>query len=324
MPPQTSDLCPLHAPGGTSRSCGYRWKRYFLPVALAASILLLPGGAVEAEAAQTRQAHPAPAAQAVQKPQASRASSPTARKGLAQRRSSRDRERQARPTPRPIEVAKPDLEVINGALQRAALATGLNAGVLRRIAERESRLNSAAANPFSSARGLMQFTRDTWLEVVRDFGPRHGLGQQAQALTTDRDGKIGARNWRELQGILSLRDDPHLSAVLAAERLKKARPALEEAQGRTASPADLYLVHLLGPTGARQFLAAVRATPSRSSLAIVGNAAKPNPGVFERSGRPLPVSKVYEEVAEMFEPHTTAITEVAQDAAHIAVAEADR
>ncbi|RKK02767.1 lytic transglycosylase domain-containing protein [Pseudoroseomonas wenyumeiae] len=321
MPPHTSDLCPLHVPGGTSRSSGHRWKRYFLPVALAASILLLPGGAVEAEAAQTRQARPAPAAQ---KQQASRASSPTVRKGLAQRRGSRDRERQARPTPQPSAAAKPDPEVINGALQRAALATGLNAGVLRRIAERESRLNPAAANPFSSARGLMQFTRDTWLEVVRDFGPRHGLSQQAQALTTDRDGKIGARNWQELQGILRLRDDPHLSAVLAAERLKKARPALEQAQGRTASPADLYLVHLLGPTGARQFLAAVRETPSRSSLAIVGNAAKPNPGVFERSGRPLPVSKVYEEVAEMFEPHATATAEVAQDAAHIAVAEADR
>lgn len=167
----------------------------------------------------------------------------------------------------------------------------------------------------------MQFTRDTWLEVVRDFGPRHGLHRQAAALITDRDGNIGARNWRELQGILRLREDPHLSAVLAAERLQKARPALEEAQGRKASPADLYLVHLLGPTGARQFLAAVRDTPSRSSLAIVGNAARPNPGVFERRGQPLPVSKVYEEVAEMFEASTVAAAGPKQDDASVVVAE---
>jgi hypothetical protein len=207
-------------------------------------------------------------------------------------------------------------------LQRAAQATGLGAGVLRRIAERESRLDPTAGNPLSSARGLMQFTRDTWLEVVRDFGPRHGLHQQAQALITDRDGNIGTRNWRELQGILRLREDPHLSAMLAAERLKKVRPALEEAQGQAASPADLYLVHLLGPTGARQFLTAVRDTPSRSSLAVVGNAARPNPGVFERAGRPLPVSKVYKEIADMFQPGTVATAEAAQAPARLVMAEA--
>ncbi|MBC9177174.1 transglycosylase SLT domain-containing protein [Pseudoroseomonas ludipueritiae] len=283
-------------------------------------MLVLPGASPEAEAAQTRQARPA---QAAQKQQASRTSSATARKVSVPRQEAQGREKPVIPPPQP-EVVKADPEIVEDALRRAAQATGLSADVLRRIAERESRLDPTAGNPLSSARGLMQFTRGTWLEVVRDFGPRHGLERQARALITDRDGNIGARNWRELQGILRLREDPHLSAVFAAERLKKARPALEEAQGRTASPADLYLVHLLGPTGARQFLAAVRHTPSRSSVAVVGNAAKPNPGVFERRGRPLPVSKVYEEVAEMFEPGMVATAGAAQDAASLLVADADR
>jgi hypothetical protein len=319
VPPHTSDPLLHHTARIPLHTAVPLWKRCFLPAALAASMLILPGASPEAEAAQTRQARSAPAAQ---KHQASRASSSTVRKAPAQRREVRNREKNARLSLRPS-VVKASPEVVEDALQRAAQATGLGAGVLRRIAERESRLDSTAGNPLSSARGLMQFTRDTWLEVVRDFGPRYGLHQQAESLITDRNGNIGARNWRELQGILRLREDPHLSAVLAAERLKKARPALEEARGRTASPADLYLVHLLGPTGARQFLAAVRDTPSRSSLAVVGNVAKPNPGIFERHGRPLPVSKVYEEVAEMFQPGTAATAGTTQDPAPITVAESD-
>lgn len=320
MPPHASDPSFHRATRVSLYPSAGRWKKCFLPLSLAASILVLPGASLEAEAAQTRQARPAPAAQ---KHQASRASSPTVRKVPTPRRQARERERSPRPSRQPNPV-KASPEVVEEALQRAAQATGFNAGVLRRIAERESRLDSTASNPLSSARGLMQFTQGTWLEVVRDFGPRHGLNRQAEALVTDRDGNIGARNWRELQGILRLREDPHLSAILAAERLKKVRPTLEEAQGRTASPADLYLAHLLGPTGARQFLAAVRDTPSRSSLAVVGNAAKPNPGIFERRGQVLSVRKVYEEVAEMFEPGTPATAGAAQDTPPIVMADADR
>lgn len=291
------------------------WKMGALPAALTASLLLLPFSVLQAEAAQTRQAR---AGSTAQKVKASPASATTIRRAAAQRRDARavrpsarrqstqriraaQREQQGslpRSRERTGERGRNTVEV---ALQRAERSTGLSAYVLRQIAKRESRLDPLARSPSSSARGLMQFTRDTWLEVIRDFGPQHGLARQAAALVTDRDGNIGARNWRELQAILMLRDNPHLSAILAAERLKKAQPALEEAIGRPAEPADLYLVHLLGPTGARRFLTAVRETPDKSSLVVVGQAAKPNPGVFERRGQVLPVKKIYEEVAEMFE-----------------------
>ncbi|MBP0445414.1 transglycosylase SLT domain-containing protein [Roseomonas sp. SSH11] len=191
------------------------------------------------------------------------------------------------------------------ALERAERASGLNADVLRRIADRESRLNPLARNPASSATGLMQFTRDTWLEAVRDFGSRHGLAGYAAVLVTDRDGNISVRDGRVLRRILRLRENPALSAILAAERLKQARPVLETSIGRPARAADLYLVHLLGPTGARRFLAALNESPRRSSVAVVGEASKRNPGVFERGGRALPLGKVYAEVAEMFGPRDT-------------------
>ncbi|KAA2211612.1 transglycosylase SLT domain-containing protein [Teichococcus oryzae] len=310
----TNNTCAAALPGATSASLYAvlpSLKTCLFPIAFAASMLLLLAGASQAEAAQAR------SGAAIQKTKAS-APRMTARKPVLQRkegtaRTAVRRSNSRRPPTAPRKAQEPRVpsqrhiaeqkrDVVEIALQRAERATGLSADVLRRIAERESRLDPRAENPSSSARGLMQFTRDTWLEVVRDFGPHHGLGRYAAALTTDRDGNIGARNWRELQGILRLRDNPHLSVVLAAERLKKARPGLEKSMGRAARPADLYLVHLLGPTGARRFLAALHETPGRSSVAVVGEAAKPNPGVFERRGRALPVKTVYEEVAEMFEP----------------------
>lgn len=207
-------------------------------------------------------------------------------------------------------------EAVRLALLRAEQATGLSADVLRRIAERESRLNPLARNSRSSATGLMQFTRDTWFEVIRDHGARHGLAAQAASLRTDREGRIGAEDGRSARRILQLREDPRLSAVLAAERLKHARPSLETTLGRPARPADLYLVHLLGPTGARRFLAALRETPRRSSLAVVSEeAARSNASVFARGGRPLPVSEVYEDMAGMFTPQPAAPVATGQEPA---------
>jgi hypothetical protein len=200
------------------------------------------------------------------------------------------------------------LDTVRVALEHAAHATGLNGGVLQRIAERESRLNPAARSRSSSATGLMQFTRDTWLEAVRDFGPRHGLASEAAALTTDRDGRIEARDPRTLRRILLLRENARYSAVLAAERLRAARPGLEQTLGREATPTDLYLVHLLGSTGARRFLAALRETPQRSSLTVLGEPARANPGVFERQGASLPVVRAYAELGQMFEAPLQLVT----------------
>jgi hypothetical protein len=177
----------------------------------------------------------------------------------------------------------------------------MDAGMLQRIAERESRLNPTARSRSSSATGLMQFTRDTWLEVVRDFGPRHGLASEAAALQTDREGQISTAQPQTLRRILLLRENARYSAILAAERLRAARPGLEQFAGRAATPADLYLVHLLGHTGARRFLAALRDTPQRSSFAVLGDPARANAGVFERGGTSLPVARAYAELGRMFE-----------------------
>ncbi|MDN3567886.1 transglycosylase SLT domain-containing protein, partial [Paeniroseomonas aquatica] len=189
------------------------------------------------------------------------------------------------------------------ALGNAARASGADPALLLAMAWKESRLDPTARNPLSSARGLMQFTRGTWLEVVRDFGPRHGLAYQAALLSTDpRTGAISTRRPRQLNEILRLRDNPRHSAVMAAERLGRERPALAQALGRAPTAADLYMVHLLGPAGAQRFLAELALTPARPVTEAVGaDSLQRNRGLFlaRDTGRPLGLAQVYQSIEQL-------------------------
>ena len=220
---------------------------------------------------------------------------------LPDERRARTSSRTPYPVPRAV-TRSADRNAAVVALAHAGRLSDVDPAVLHAIAGRESQFNPTAKNPLSSARGLMQFTRSTWLEVVRDFGARHGLGGYAAALRTDRQGNITARDPRVLARILRMRDDPQLAAVMASERIGQQRAALERELERPVTPTDLYLVHMLGPQGARRFLTELRRNPAASSVAVVGAAARPNPGVFERQGRSLPLSQVYQEVAELMQP----------------------
>jgi hypothetical protein len=182
------------------------------------------------------------------------------------------------------------------ALQRAEAATGANATLLLAIARRESGFDAGARGRGSSARGLMQFTSATWLEVVRDYGSRHGLAHHAAALALVPRGSAPADR-RLVAEVLRLRDNPHLASALAAERLEGWRGALEQTLGREASATDLYLVHLLGPAGARRFLAELVRTPGQPAAAVVGTAARANRSIFVRDGRTLSLLEVYHDLA---------------------------
>jgi Transglycosylase SLT domain len=295
-------------------ACRQRWPvRLARLVVAVASLLACPWAIPEADAARGADArgaavggqHRRGAAAAAVRPGPARAAPPAVR----QRQAGSSRRIVATAARKPAAAARPDpannagapvSPAVSRALDRAARATGADPALLLAMAWKESRFDPAARNPLSSARGLMQFTRATWLEAVRDFGPRHGLAGHAALLSTDpRDGAISARDPRHLARILKLRDDPRLSAVMAAERIAGERGGLERALGRAAAPADLYLVHLLGPAGARRFLAELRRAPSRPALEAVGqDSVGANQGVFVArgdgsGGRALSLAEVY-------------------------------
>jgi hypothetical protein len=179
------------------------------------------------------------------------------------------------------------------AIRVAQRKTKADPAVLMGIAWQESRFDPLARNRQSSARGLLQFTTTTWLTVIRDFGARHGLARYAAAIKTGRDGSLTVEPHALRRKILALRDNPELAAIMAAERLAQERGALEAHLGRPAKPADLYMLHLLGPTGAKEFLTELARNPGKPSVDVVKHVAKPNYGLFARDGHALTVGDTY-------------------------------
>jgi hypothetical protein len=200
------------------------------------------------------------------------------------------------------------------ALGNAARASGADPALLLAMAWKESRLDPLARNPQSSARGLMQFTRETWLEVVRDYGPKYGLSHHSALLLTDyRSGEISTRRPRHLTEILKLRDNPRLSAAMAAERISRKQADLAQALGRASTAADLYMVHLLGPVGAQRFLAELQRAPSRPVTEAVGaDSLQRNLGLFTArdSGRPLSLGQVYQSIESLIADQRTTRAEL--------------
>ena len=68
------------------------------------------------------------------------------------------------------------------AMQNASTGNSAQFDQLVAYASMESGLNPSARASGSSASGLYQFTQQTWLNAVRQYGPQHGLGNEAAAV----------------------------------------------------------------------------------------------------------------------------------------------
>ncbi len=186
------------------------------------------------------------------------------------------------------------------AIQTAAHESGIDPHLLAAIAWRESRFDPDARNSQSSAKGLLQFTSGTWLQAVRDHGSEHDLADDAAAIRTSRSGGLVIPD-RVKSDILRLRSNPVLSAKLAADNMQRERAALEARFGRRVTSADLYLIHVLGPTGTTRFLEALAKRPSESSLKVASWKVMRNAGLLAQDGRPLTVANTYAAAERMLD-----------------------
>ncbi|MEX2647941.1 MAG: transglycosylase SLT domain-containing protein [Alphaproteobacteria bacterium] len=194
----------------------------------------------------------------------------------------------------PRSGASPDPTV--RAIQVAAARSGVDFGFMLAQAALESGFDPEAQAPTSSARGLYQFTDATWLAMVRDHGAEVGLGAEAAHIGTTADGRPVVDDAAARRRILALRDDPRLSAELAARLAKDNRRALETAGGVGAVGAtELYLAHFLGAGQATKFLARLTATPDADAANLFPVEAKANQDVFhDASGRSRSLAEVYD------------------------------
>jgi hypothetical protein len=196
--------------------------------------------------------------------------------------------------------AKPSTEVTS-AIRQASARTGVDFKYLVAQAGQESSFKADAKASTSSASGLYQFIESTWLTMVRDKGGAHGLGDLAQKIDSTGGGPRVA-DAATRRKILDLRNDPTVSAAMAAEYAKSNRGQLEQNLGRPATPTDLYMAHFLGATGATKFLSALNATPNKTGAEILPDAAAANRGAFyDKQGQALSVAQIYNHYAERFD-----------------------
>ncbi len=186
-------------------------------------------------------------------------------------------------------------ETVTSTIKAAARDAGGDFAYLLRQAQVESGLDPNAKASTSSATGLFQFIDDTWMNMVRRHGPRHGLAEQARRIEA---GNVSAA---ERADILKLRKDPALSTRMAAEFAAENARALKAAGTERVGATELYLAHFLGAGGAVKFMEGLRERPSAAAASALPRAAESNPSIFHPQGRAASFREVYDRFAKRFE-----------------------
>ncbi len=169
---------------------------------------------------------------------------------------------------------------IAATIRQASRHTGVSFDYLMAQARRESALEPGAGSRVSSAAGLFQFTRQTWLQVIKLHGASVGLGELADAIHRTASGAYEPDDPEIGRQILDLRRDPDIAAVMAGQYARDNKAWLEKTLGRPVDATDLYLAHFLGPGGAARVLAAHSTDPDQPAAPLLPEAARTNPGEF--------------------------------------------
>lgn len=171
-------------------------------------------------------------------------------------------------------------EDVRRAITRAAAMVGVDRLFLVAVAARESSFDPGAYAQRTSAAGLYQFTEDTWLRVVKVFGPRYGLGAYAAAITVGDDGAVALPQGTLRRRLMRLRYDPGTAALMAAELARDNRQRLARVLGRPVSPAETYIAHFLGLAQAARMINAAASQPGMAAARLLPAAAQSNPAMF--------------------------------------------
>lgn len=198
----------------------------------------------------------------------------------------------------------------------AAHATHTDPAYLMALADKESSFDPTARAPTSSAEGMFQFIDKTWLAVVQQHGPSHGLASEARAISSVGDDLV-VTDEKMRERIMDLRREPYLAAVLAAEMMKRDRAEVGFRIGRDLELPELYLTHFLGQEQAGRLLELVRSDPDKSAAAEFPAAAKANRSIFTTKEptiagkgkarrrvmkeRPATIAEVYERLGRMMQ-----------------------
>lgn len=178
-------------------------------------------------------------------------------------------------------------------LTAAGDRNGVDFDYLLQTAIRESSLNPQAKAQTSSATGLFQFIDSTWLQVLKEEGPRLGYGDIAANITRTAGGDYTVADPALKAQILEMRKDPQMAADLAAAFTKSNGDYLTERFGRRPSAGELYIAHFLGAQGAERMFNAGLSNPDQIAADIFPKQASANRSIFYANGEARTIREVY-------------------------------
>lgn len=191
---------------------------------------------------------------------------------------------------RTVPAAQPVVQALKAASER----TGTSFDYLVSTAYRESTFRPDLKATTSTATGLFQFLEQPWLEMVKQEGPALGLGRAAEAITRDGSGRYAVADPAMKQAILDLRNDPAVSSVMAGIVTQRNAASLERAIGRQPTQQDLYVAHVLGPTGGARMIQLAEKAPATVVAPLYPAAAAANVPIFyNKDGSPRTAQEVY-------------------------------
>ncbi|MFD1251788.1 hypothetical protein DEVEQU_01719 [Devosia equisanguinis] len=192
------------------------------------------------------------------------------------------------------------------ALTTAGNRSGVDFSYLLQTAMRESSLNPAAKASTSSAVGLFQFLESTWLQVMKQEGPRLGYQTYADKIEITSDGNYTVRDPATRDAILKLRENPEIAADLAAAFTRSNGDYLRGAFGRMPSAGELYIAHFLGAQGAEKLFRAGLQNADQLAADLFPRQASSNVAIFFDNGKPRTIREVYRVLVAKHETGTNA------------------
>jgi hypothetical protein len=201
----------------------------------------------------------------------------------------------------PISVPQSLAYVLNNAGNK----NGVDFNYLLQTAARESSLDPKAKADTSSATGLFQFLESTWLQVMKQEGPRLGYQKYADAITQTSDGDLVIKDEAVKAEVLKLREDPQIAADLAAAFTKSNGDYLTQKFGRMPSPGELYIAHFLGAKGAEKMFTAGLSNPDQIAASLFPKQAAANRTIFYADGQPRTIRQVYRALVAKHEAPST-------------------
>lgn len=183
--------------------------------------------------------------------------------------------------------------MVEGAIQRASEATGVDFGFLLGAAKRESGYNPRAKAGTSSAAGLFQFVEQTWLSTLKKHGSKYGYARYADLISRGAGGRYQVAGAEARRAVMDLRLDARAASLMAGELTSDHASYLRGRVGRDPTSGELYAAHFLGPQGSARLIEAMNRGSGQSAAALFPDAAAANRNIFYREGRAATVGEVY-------------------------------